>query len=153
MSSSLICPQCGYSNRQGSHFCGQCGSPVAEGLSASRDTESPVVTLREGAAISSGACQRCGSANDEDAEFCVGCGGRLLVKCPQCGTMSRATGGICAGCGFDHSRFVAQTVIDALEKKGAQERQTVKAGVVSSGFMAALVVISILIAIYILRQI
>ncbi len=137
----------------GTRFCSDCGAPLAEALPENRNDAPASGLPDQGTLVPGGGCQRCGSPNDEDAEFCVRCGGRLLVECPQWGAANRAALAFCASCGFDYSRFVAQRVIDALGTKEAERRPSVKAGGFSSAVIFVLVIFSILIAIYILRQI
>jgi predicted ATPase/class 3 adenylate cyclase len=51
----MQCPQCQHANRDGRHFCAECGVPLA------------------------GACSACGFANEPEEKFCGGCGISLTV--------------------------------------------------------------------------
>jgi len=153
MNSLEICPQCGFDNRVGSKFCGQCGSLLVDDLPAPSRPVPPGAPLHEYRPVAGSRCQHCGAPNDEDAKVCARCGARLLIECPQCGALNKATVAVCAHCGFEYSRFVAQRVIDELDRREGAQKESAKAGGLSSGFMIVLVIFSILIAIYILRQI
>jgi uncharacterized membrane protein YvbJ len=98
-------------------------------------------------------CQQCGSTNQENVQLCAHCGARLLVECPQCGTMNPATLNLCHQCGFDYSQFVTQQVMERVGSKVTEQRQAARGALLSSVLTAALVIFSIIIVVYILRQI
>ncbi len=159
-SSSGVCPQCGFENRERSRFCGHCGTALVRycprcgaRMPISAAFCERCSTDRDHTAVSGERCQQCGFQNDEHAEFCTHCGARLLIECPQCGAMARARFNFCAACGFDYSAFVTQKVIEKLKGHKAEEKDPARARSISSGIMIALIIFSIIIAIYILRQI
>lgn len=158
--SSWICPQCGFNNREESKLCGhcgaslvkycpQCGGKIPTGATFCEHCS----TDRDRTLVSGERCQQCGFQNDEDAELCAQCEARLLIECPQCGAMTRARHNFCAHCGFDYSRFVTQEVIEKLGGKSARAKEAVYARGPSAGIMLALIIFSIIVAIYILQQI
>jgi uncharacterized membrane protein YvbJ len=158
-SQPLTCPQCNFNNREGSRFCGQCGSSLVKYCPQCGHQMPVSASVCESCGVDSGRilasgerCQRCGLQNDEDAELCARCGARLLTKCPQCGQMTRARLSFCAHCGFDYSRFVAQKVIDELKGNKAEETGAARALGPSSGVMITLIIFSLILIIYILRQ-
>jgi len=160
VASLRICPQCGFKNREDSKFCGHCGASLVKHCPQC-GARIPIGarfceccgTDCEQALISGERCQRCGFQNDQNAEFCAQCGARLLVGCPQCKAMTRATLSFCIHCGFDYSRFVTEKVMGKVEEKTAGGRESVEARGPASGIMIALIILSLVLIIYILRQV
>ena len=160
ITSSGMCPQCGFDNREESKFCGHCGASLVKYCPQCGGKIPVNATFCERCGIdcehilaSGERCQRCGLQNDEHAEFCAQCGARLLMKCPQCGVMTRARLNFCAHCGFDYSRFVTQKVIEQLEGKRAERKEVAYAVGPNAGIMIGLIIFSFILIIYILRQI
>jgi uncharacterized membrane protein YvbJ len=73
------------------------------------------------------------------------------VRCPQCGATNQANLNYCRECGFDYSQFVAQQVIDKFGGK-AEEDEAGHGKGLSSFVTLALVILSIIIVMYVLRQ-
>jgi uncharacterized membrane protein YvbJ len=157
ITSSWTCPECGFDNKEGSKFCGQCGAslirycPQCGGEIPSGASSCEHCGANSDPILVSGErCQHCGLQNDAQTELCEHCGARLLIECPECGTMTRART-FCSNCGFDYSRFVTQKVIERFGRK-EEEKRSVYAKGLNAGIMVALVTISIVIIIYILHQ-
>lgn len=61
---SVICPNCGFGNRRGTKFCGECGAKLPEQLPALREV----------------ICPDCGVKAKNGMRFCVNCGRELVKK-------------------------------------------------------------------------
>ncbi len=160
MTSSWICPQCGFNNKEDSRFCSHCGASLVRYCPECGAKLPTGTTLCEGCGtdlhptlLSGERCQQCGFQNDEEAEFCAQCKARLLIECPQCGAMTRARLNFCAHCGFGYSRFVTQKVIEKLGGNKEEAKEPAYARGLSAGIMIALIIFSIIVAVYILQQI
>jgi tetratricopeptide (TPR) repeat protein len=57
----MKCPTCGYENREGAGFCGECGQSL----------------------ITERTCPKCGHANPQDNKFCDKCGHSLVEPVPE----------------------------------------------------------------------
>ena len=62
----MKCPTCGYQNRKGAGFCGECGQSL----------------------IAEKTCPQCGHTNPEDNKFCDKCGHSLVKPVPETATPS-----------------------------------------------------------------
>lgn len=83
-------------------------------------------------------CPACGSTNRPQSQFCADCGAPLRTYCPHCG--------------FDYSRFVAGRLIGRATKPESEAEQPRRPHP-STILMAALIVLSVLLMLYILSQI
>ncbi|EET58687.1 hypothetical protein BRYFOR_09415 [Marvinbryantia formatexigens DSM 14469] len=105
---NVICPNCGFGNRQGLKFCGECGAKLPE-----QETEK--VPAGDGLI-----CPKCGAEMEEGMRFCVYCGTELagernekeildndesvikeqtIKKCPACGDILGRGDSFCVNCG------------------------------------------------------
>jgi tetratricopeptide (TPR) repeat protein len=57
----MKCPKCGYENREGAGFCGECGQSFTAGKT----------------------CPQCGQANPQGGKFCDTCGQSLIEPAPE----------------------------------------------------------------------
>ena len=118
----LSCGYCGVSNRQGTHYCRQCGKPLDQIKSANGIVQCP----KCGAALRSNVrfCRLCGAALDAasasqrrcaycrqpmslQARFCKFCGHPVVpaqdARCPQCQHLLRPGARFCPVCGVSTS--------------------------------------------------
>jgi hypothetical protein len=154
-----VCPECGSPNRPQSQFCADCGAPLrrycphcGEPIPMGLDSCPRCSEARGGPSALAARCQRCGFENDSQAELCQQCGARLLANCPQCGSLNQASLTYCPHCGFNYSRYVADRLVGTPAKPEPEVQQ---AGRLHPGtiLMAALIVISVLLMLYVLSQI
>lgn len=61
LASTNPCPNCGFSNDQGTRFCKNCGNPLPEAAAQENGKK----------------CEDCGAMNDMDSMFCYNCGNKL----------------------------------------------------------------------------
>ncbi len=154
-----ICPACGSPNRPRSQFCFDCGAPLGRycprcGEPIPRDLNycPRCSDAQSGASAAAARCQRCGFENESQAELCQQCGARLLANCPQCGSLNQASLTYCPHCGFNYSRYVADRLVGTPPKPepGVQRARRLHPSTI---LMAALIVFSVLLMLYILSQI
>lgn len=97
------CWKCGAILEEGSAFCDQCGSSVAN--TYDKGYVSPLETANvslEGKKE----CPRCGYANESESLFCSECGYRYesaLDRCSVCGAILDETDDFCSVCGTANS--------------------------------------------------
>ncbi len=154
-----ICPACGSTNRPQSQFCADCGAPLrrycphcGERIPMDLDFCPRCSDAQGRSSAPASRCQRCGFENEKQAELCQQCGARLLANCPRCGALNQASLRYCPHCGFDYSRFVAGRLIGRATKPDPQAEQPRHLHP-STILMAALIVLSVFLMLYILSQI
>lgn len=155
-----VCPDCGSLNRPRSQFCADCGTPLRRycphcGKRIAMDLDACELCASVGGQSTTSVtrCQRCGFENEKQAEFCQQCGARLMADCPQCGATIQSTFGFCPRCGFGYSQFVAGKVVPAPASRDPTPTEPGQRLRPSTLIMAALVVLSVVLMLYILSQI